>query len=419
MRDLRTIGVLASSTLVKALAGLATAKILATTMSIGQFGQLSQLMALVAFAGMFAAGGISSGVTRVIASSKGTLLERDWLTVIAKLYLWTSVAIGMALVLSCGPLSTLIFKSSDFRWAICLLGVTQAIVGFGSIYQAYASAYANYTVILGANFAGAVAGTALLLLFAHNHNYRSAAVGLVLVPAMPGLFLLATRLSNLIKNVEIRGRALDVPKAGHLLSFSIAALAGAASITLGQMGTRDLVGHAVGWGAVGYWQATIRISDVYMQFVSVFLLSYAMPKLAGLDEGAVHRGFISIQKTLLALYLTGGLFIWLIRNQLYKILYSADFVAASHLLLPQLAGDLFRVVAAGISTLFMARGIVRVSITYESLQGVLLFTGTALLVSRYGGNAPVYAYGIGYMILGISMMIIYYMQFGTSRPAAT
>jgi len=402
---------LAGATLVKALAGLATAKIIATSVSLGQFGQLSQFMALTAFAGMFAAGGIAPGVTRVIAAHKGSEHERDWIGVITQIYLVTTVVLALAVLAFSSRLSVLVFGTDDYRWTVSLLGVTQALVGFCGLYQAFASAYGRYGIILVSNAAGALVGVVLLGVLAHYGGYEGAAIGVVLLPAMPGLALLLLKLRNVAAKLRIDRKPVDFAKVGHMFSFSAITLAGAASITLGQMGVRDLLGSVSGWDQVGYWQSTIRISDVYMQFVSVFLLSYAMPKLAGLNEEGIRPAFAVIQKKVLFLFCLGGIFLWGIRHELYRLLYSAEFVGASGLLVPQLVGDAFRVVAVSISTLFMARGTVRASLVYEVLQGVLLFLGTTLLVHRFGGRAPVYAYGATYFLLMVGMMLMYRVRF--------
>ncbi|MDT6960354.1 MULTISPECIES: O-antigen translocase [unclassified Cupriavidus] len=414
MRDFRVIGLLAGATLVKALAGLATAKIIATSVSLGQFGQLSQFMALTAFAGMLAAGGIAPGVTRAIAAHKGSEREQDWIDVITQIYVATTVVMAVAVLVCSSALSTLVFGAQDYRWIVALLGVTQALVGFCALYQAFASAYGRYGVILASNAAGAVIGIALLAALTHYGGYAGAALGVVLLPAMPGATLLVMKFRSVRSRVAVDYRRVDMAKVRHMFSFSAITLAGAASITLGQMAVRDLVGAVSGWDQVGFWQSTIRISDVYMQFVSVFLLSYAMPKLAGMEDRQIRRAFVGIQGKVLVLFFLGGLFLWLVRHELYRLLYSAEFVGASTLLVPQLIGDAFRVVAVSISTLFMARGTVRVSLVYEILQGVLLFAGTALLVDHFGGRAPVYAYGATYFGLMVGMMLMYRLRFRMS-----
>ena len=58
MRNYIAIGYLSTSTLIKALGGLAASKLIAISTSVSDFGQISQFMAMVAFTGMLAAGGV-------------------------------------------------------------------------------------------------------------------------------------------------------------------------------------------------------------------------------------------------------------------------------------------------------------------------------------------------------------------------
>lgn len=412
MRDLRILGYLAGGTLVKALGGLATAKIVATSVSLSEFGQLSQFMALVAFAGMFAAGGIAPGVTRVIAVSHEATQERSWRVAILQVYLATTVLIALVAVIFSAQLSQWIFGNGQYAWAVSALGGTQGLVGLGSIYQAAAAARGNYRVIFFSNAVGIAAGVVVLAVLANRWGYSGAALGVVLLPAAPGLAiaLVKSRAAGVLTDA---GRSMiDVNKIRHLFSFSGITLMGAASIILAQMAVRDLIGKSSGWEAVGFWQSTIRISDVYMQFVSVLLMNYAMPQLARARAETLNGEFWTIVKKILVLFAIGGTSLWLLRGYVYKILYSADFVGATTLLGPQLVGDAFRVMAVCFSILFMSRSGLRIPMTYELMQGVLLYAGTVWLASYLGGSAPVYAYCLTYLLLSIAMAFAYHTGFG-------
>ncbi|CAJ0889058.1 Lipid III flippase [Ralstonia mannitolilytica] len=415
MRDLRAIGYLAAGTLVRAAGGLATAKIVAISVSLKEFGQLSQFMALVAFVGMFAAGGIAPGVTRVIAASGAGTQQVSWYATILRVYTATTAMIALLAVTLSMPLSQWIFGTDQYAWTIAALGCTQALVGLGNIYQAAAAAHGNYRVIFFSNAVGVAGGIVVLAVLAYRWGYAGAALGVVLLPAGPGLAIALAKVRSVGALAAVHCSAVDLKKIVHLFSFSAITLAGAASIILAQMAVRNLIGNSVGWEAVGFWQSTIRISDVYMQFVSVILMNYALPRLARSQIHALGAEFLSIVKKILFLFAVGGASLWLLRRFVYETLYSPDFVDATALLAPQVIGDAFRVVAVCFSVLFMSRSRMRIPVMYEMAQGIFFYLGTFLIVSYLGGAAPVYAYCLTYFLLSILLAFAYRARIGFAK----
>ena len=89
------------------------------------------------------------------------------------------------------------------------------------------------------------------------------------------------------------------------------------------------------------------------------------------------------------------------------LLFSETYLPATALLQFQLIGDFFRVIAVFLSVALMARGLTKMSMVYEALQGILTFALTASLIGPIGLAAPLHAYYLTYAILMMSLAYVY------------
>lgn len=413
MRNYIAIGYLSTSTLIKALGGLAASKLIAISASVSDFGQISQFMAMVAFTGMLAAGGISPGVTRTLAERCDKNSKERWIAAIIHVYIVATALLAITLCLFSSKLSIAIFGNPSQAWAIAILGITQGIVGIGTLFQASAAAHGNYKEIFLSNAIGVSIGIIILALAVAHWNYEGALLGVAILAAGPGLYATFIISRNIRKLLKISHTPIEFKRVGHLLSFSTITLAGAGSIILAQMAVRNLVSTKLGWEAVAYWQSTIRLSDVYMQFISMILANYTIPKLVKAPSNTLQPTFWALTLKIFFLFLLGATCLWLARVHIYKGLYSPDYISAAPMLAPQLVGDGFRIIAVSLSTFFIARASLHIPLLYELSQGLLFYLCTALLINSTGTNSPIYAYGITYATLATLMLALMTIK---SRP---
>jgi PST family polysaccharide transporter len=189
-------------------------------------------------------------------------------------------------------------------------------------------------------------------------------------------------------------------------------LLGASSLAISQVGSRILVAQSLGWGVVGFWQAVTRISDVYMQLISVLLISFVLPRLAAYKNFAdMHLAFLRLSGALCGFFLVAAATIYVFRDILISLLFSRVFLPAADLLLPQLVGDFFRVIAVCLSVALLARGQTKMSMIYEASQGIIAYALTAVMLQHMTSIAPVLAYCFTYAILMLFLLYSYRSQF--------
>lgn len=409
----RPAAYLALTTMTRALSGLVVAKLISVATGPAMFGRLSQLLIATALVGMFSGGGIGAAITRTLAAEKTGEGRDAWLRVALRIYVAATLVLAVLLGVYARELAIWVLGDPEYQSIFVILAISQALVGISNILQAVAAARGSYKFIFQVNILGAVFGIGLIVALVSGFGYAGAAIGIVAAPAMTGLFALAMGRgeggmpARLLKD-SMKGWMASRKAATHLLSYSLITLAGAGSLSLAQMATRDFVGAALGWQQVGYWQAVSRISDAYMQFISLFLMSYGLPRLAKHGSLAQARGdLFQLSTFLIASLVLGGAVLWLCRERIIALLYSAQFVEASYYILPQLLGDVFRTVAVCFSVSFMALRGPRISICYEAAQGFVLYLTTFLLIRPAGIMAPLYAHCTTYLILALVMGTLY------------
>jgi hypothetical protein len=118
---------------------------------------------------------------------------------------------------------------------------------------------------------------------------------------------------------------------------------------------------------------------------------------------ALHA-LVGFGAPMLGTFILGCTAIYLARDYLIPIIYSAAFLPAADLVLPQLVGDTLRVTALLPHYYFMSRGHILVVIASELTQGAALYILYLALAPSYAVLAPVYSHVATYALL-LALMI--------------
>lgn len=390
--------------LIKILAGLVVIKVLAWKLGPEGFGVLGQLMTLAAIVGMLAGGGISNGLIKVLAKTPITEQEgRAWFGSAFTMVTIVSIAFAVLLSLFSGALSDY-FLPSVGAGLFIILAVSQIIIALGNLPLAEVSSRGDVRSYSRVNVLGTLLGAALVVAAACYGGLVGAAYAVLLMPAMIGVVALAYVVVWRRQLLSACGYLFDLARIKHLMLFSLVTLVGALSVPLAQLFIRDVMARAVGWDQVGLWQAVVKLSDVYMQFVGVVLLNFVLPRYsAAADMQRVFKEWLGSLSALLVVLLIGFFVIFVLRQYIVKLVFSADFLPMLQYLLPQMVGDTLRTVAASISYIYMSRGLLGVSVAFELMQGVLLALAFSYFFGASGGMAPVYAHVFTYAVLSVLM----------------
>lgn len=413
LERIRSSAYLLISIFIKIVVGLLVVKLMAVKLGPDAFGQLGQLMSLTAVLAMFAGGGVANGLIKFLSKSPLDTEEgKAWASAAFSLATFTSCFIGLIIILLHEELSRWVMLGGG---ALICLVFSQFITGYGSLILAEASSRGRVGLYALINIIGSVLSGSLMLFFLSEFGFEGAVYSLVIMPAATGLIAFFYLFSFRRKVLESLRLGLYVQLNRQLLSFSVLTLVGAVSMPVAQVIVRDSVGQGLGWDQAGYWQGVIKLSDVYMQFVGMLLINYALPKLSAAKSYRLALlEFRYIVGFLLLLLFIGFVTLYFIRGFVVELVFSESFKPVTDLLVPQMLGDLLRTVSAAISIFFLAVGRVRYSICHEMAQGVLFLLAYFVLSSSFGSVAPVYAHVVAYAILAVAMLFLLWF-FSQSR----
>lgn len=398
----------AASTLVRVASGLLVVKMMAWNLGPEAFGVLGQMMSIVAVTNMFAAGGISVGLTKRLSEKIELSEYQKRLGSANVVCVLSSTTVSVILLVSASYISSKLFSGYEFTIVISALAFSHWCVGFYQLVQSIFSSREDIHGLVMVNVFGTVLGAAVFLAALWLGGVTGAAYGLVLMPAMNGVVALIIALYRCPSDISLLQWNVDRKELIELASYSAVMLISAAAVPLAQLGVRNVLGEKFGWEFVGFWQGSLKISDVYMQFIGMILANYALPKFsaaASLKEvSIILRNFCYF---LFPLSLLMFSFIFLTRNIIINLLFSESFEPMASLFLPQMGGDFLRIFSSIITYVFLSRGYRRIAILSELVQAGFLYGLSFVLVPKFGAMGPAYSYLLTSVIVLIIMLFSY------------
>ncbi|URL57983.1 O-antigen translocase [Luteibacter flocculans] len=388
----------AAGTAARLLAALVVVKLVALFAGpegVGRLGQFASLMSLLA---VFAGGGIGSAVVKYVAE------YRDDAPRLARLL---GAALWYALAASCVMgLATWCFSRQIAGW---LLGdeAYASLIRVLAVAQV-GIAVVNYVLAVINGFMDArrlaiiqVAGSALAMLVSIGlsrwlHLY-GALLSLVLGQA---LWLLvgipAWWRSPYFRRGMLRLR-FDREMTARLAAFSTMTLTSALVPPLVNIAVRDHLAARFGWEQVGYWQAVTRVSDAYLLFLITAINIHYLPRLAATrGRATLLAEFRQAYRFLLPAAAIAAALVYLLRDVVTRVLFSADFSAADALYAPQLVGDVLKIASFVLAYLMLAKAMTRLFIVSELVFAASYFVLVVVFAAHFGVVGAMYAFATNY-----------------------
>jgi len=178
------------------------------------------------------------------------------------------------------------------------------------------------------------------------------------------------------------------------MAFMVAGLVG----MLGQLAVRTLVQQQLGADSLGHFQAAWMISMTYLGFVLGAMGTDYYPRLTAVihDHAAVNR--LVNEQTEVALLLAGPVLLGMLALApwVVRLLYSADFDAATDVLRWQILGDVLKIASWPLGFVILAAGAGRTFMFSES-AAMVVFAGVTWLALPW----------LGIQATGISFLVMY------------
>jgi polysaccharide transporter, PST family len=200
------------------------------------------------------------------------------------------------------------------------------------------------------------------------------------------------RRSSSVALEDFRGR-FDRTEARRILGFVPMLIAHSTMSPLGLIFIRDMVASHLGLVTAGIWQATWRLSEVYLGVIMASLSLYFLPRLGEvMGTPMLRKEIVQTLARVIGATAAVALTIFLLRDWVVRIVFTHEFLPVRDLMPFQLLGDVLRMAAWTLGFVLVALVRSRWYIALEILIPAIYFGGALFLVPEFGARGVTWAY---------------------------
>jgi PST family polysaccharide transporter len=393
---------------VKIITAILLNKILAVYVGPAGYAVIGQFQNALAVAASLAGGVMTSGVTKGTAEHFHDEARQHavWQTAV-KLSL-VATAMASATLLLVGPwLSERLLQRLDMSSVFVWLGLALPAIAASNLLLAIINGKKEVGIYVAANIIGSLLSLVIVGLLTHVWGLYGA---LLAIAISPGALLLGTGAlvsrRSWFKARFLWGKA-DRFLLRELSGFGLMGLTAALAAPLAYMFIRDHLSASLGLNAAGYWQASWKISEIYLMLVTATLSVYYLPRLAEINAAHdLKSEILKVYSFVLPVVVAGAIAMYVLRDFIIHTLFSPDFGPMRDLFLWQLTGDVIKIGSWILSFIMLGRAMVKAFVLTELAFSVSFCLLTVGLVDRYGLVGVSMAYAINYLLYWVLMAVL-------------
>lgn len=406
-----------TSTFIKLLSGLIIAKLIVLSVGLNGFGVISQFQSLMNILLVFAGGGVSNGVMKYVSEHRNSDIKE--LNFILKtstfIILIFGLVIGSVLIVFSKNLSIYLFQSSKYSLIIIILAIVQFFIGFNNFFQSVINGYREVKSFAISSIVGSIVGLVFVYFLSISKDISSLMIGQVLFGFFSSFFCIFFLINKSYYKTLSFKPFFYKNKSKLLFKYTLMLLVTVSTLPIAQILIRNLIGTKFGWDSVGKWQGVMKISDAYLQFITIILANYFFPKLAELQSKALIKNEVFKTLTFIVpITILISICIFTFKKYIILILYSHSFLGIDDFFTFQLIGDIFKVAAYTIIFVAAAKGLTLVYIFAEIFQSLCLILFSYFFIDSYGPIGVTFAYALTYFIYLIFSLVILYIFLKTN-----
>jgi len=199
---------------------------------------------------------------------------------------------------------------------------------------------------------------------------------------------------------------IDRPAVKKLAQYTAMALTSAACVPLSHILIRNHLGETLGWEAAGYWEAMWRLSGAYLMMVTSTLSVYYLPRLSELQAPSdIKHEIIQGYKIILPVAASCGVVIYVLRDFIIHLLFSAEFAPMEQMFAWQMVGDTFKIGSWILSYLMLGKAMMKLFVASEIMASGLFYCLTVVFTDRIGLEGVALAHSVNYLIYWLVMAV--------------
>ena len=393
--------------IIKMLTLLGLNKILAIYVGPAGYAALGQFQNAVQMITTFASGALNTGVTKYTAEYYEDEARQHsvWRTA-GTIALIGSLTTAVLVIIFNQHLAGWFLKDESLGSVFIWFAATLVLFVFNTLLLAILNGKKEIQRYVTANIAGSLFSLVVTSVMAIQLGLYGALVALAIYQSLTFFVtLLLTYKAPWFKFRYLLGR-VDKNAAKNLAKYTAMALTSAACVPVSHILIRNHLGETLGWDAAGYWEAMWRLSVAYLMLVTTTLSVYYLPKLAELQKNSeIKREIIQGYKIILPAAAACGLAIYLLRDFIIRVLFTADFMPMESLFAWQMVGDTLKIGSWILSYLMLGKAMIKLFIASEIIFASTFYVLTVAFTKVIGLEGVVLSHAVNYLVYWIVMAI--------------
>ena len=405
MNLLKTSVLNAIAVAIKVASALVVNKILAMYVGPAGYAVIGQFQNVVSIIVNLAGGLVSTGVTKVTAEHYDDEARQHavWQTAI-RFSLGASIFAAILLLLAADKLAQWVLHRPDISIVFVWLALTLPAMAANNLLLAIINGKKEVGIYVAANITGSLTSMLLVGMLAYSFGLYGALVAFTISPAVVLLSTTAIVARRDWFKAKFLWGQMNRPALRELSGFGLMGLTSAMTMPITFMLIRDYLTTNLGLSAAGYWQASWKISEIYLMLVTTTLSVYYLPRLAEIRAASELKIEITnIYRLVMPIVMAGAATIYVFRDFIIQTLFTPDFLPMRELFPWQLVGDVIKIGSWILAYIMIGRAMVKYYLTTEIIFSILFILLSIALVDIFGLIGVSMAYAMNYSLYWVCM----------------
>lgn len=380
-------------------------KLLAVYVGPAGYAVIGQFQNAVSIVVNLAGGVVATGVTKATAQHFDDAAKQHavWQTAI-RFSLWASLIAAVSLLFISASLAQWLLHRADMSGVFVWLALALPAMAANNLLLAIVNGKKEVGIYVLANIIASLISVLVTGLLAISFGLYGTLVAFTINPA---IMLLSTA-AIVARRDWFKARFLwgQINRSAlrELSGFGLMGLTAALTMPITFMMIRDHLATSLGLTAAGYWQASWKISEIYLMLVTTTLSVYYLPRLAEIrTANELKIEIVKVYRFVMPVVAVGALMIYLLRDFIIHTLFTPDFMPMRALFPWQLAGDVIKIGSWILSYIMLGRAMVKIYVMTEIMFSVLFVFSSWLLVDGFGLIGVSMAYVVSYLLYWVGM----------------
>ncbi|MDR0276669.1 MAG: O-antigen translocase [Paucimonas sp.] len=386
--------------IVKMLTLLGINKILAVYVGPAGYAALGQFQNAVQMITTFASGAINTGVTKYTAEYHDRPDQQRvvWRTA-GSIALVGSLLASLLIAILHKQLAYWFLKDETYGGVFLWFSATLVLFTLNTLLLAILNGKKEILLYVIANIAGSLFALVVTGIMAVVYGLYGALVALAIYQSLAFFVTLGLCRKSAWFRLDYLFGAIDRQTLVNLSKFTLMALTSAVSVPLSHMFVREHLGVTFGWDSAGYWEALWRMSSAYLIVATTTLSVYFLPRLSELqDASALRLEILKGYKLILPMSVACGVFIYLFRDLIVSLLFTADFYPMRELFAWQMIGDSLKIGSWLLAYLMLSKAMFKRFMLLEVISATGFVVLTHYFTDMLGLRGVAVAHAVIYFI---------------------